>query len=276
MKIQFFYSSSSFIAYHVDNNTDVFYKEMTEGARVITIGYFSNYPDLLVLIGGNGCIRGFNYQGNEIFWVVTGGNVISLTLMDINNDGKNELVVGSEDASIKIFKGEQILFDFSESGSVQNLIHLGTNQIAYTVNNGTVGVYEEGVRLWRIKSKNRATTISSYDLLGMGTPQLITGWENGKIDMRDSLSGDVLFKLHLSQTVTGIYKADYRGIGKNDLICCGQDGEVRGYTTSKVNLAPVTVMEQEQIRDLLSAKQALTMELQHYESNAKINRDMYK
>lgn len=269
-------SPTHVLAYYVDNNADVFYKEMREGCRSIVIGQFASFQNAIVLVGGSGCVRGFNHEGNEIFWIVTSANINSMLLIDINKDGRNELIIGSDDATLKIYRDEQMTQEFIESGIIQNLVQLGPQRFAYTVNNGTVGVYEESMRLWRIKSKNRALSLSSYDLLGTGNAQLITGWDSGKLDVRDPLSGDVLYKLHFANAVTGIVRADYRGIGKHDLICNTQNGEVCGYSTSKVNLAPVSNDEQEKIRALLSRKQVLQLELQHYESNAKFNREMFR
>lgn len=269
-------SPTHILAYHVDNNTDVFYKEMKEGCRSLVVGNFSSFSMPVILVGGNSCVRGLDSDGNEIYWIVTGVSVNCMALIDINKDGKNELIIGTDTSAIKVYSGEQLLYEFTESGAIQNLSQLGNQQIAYTVMSGTVGVYEENLRLWRIKSKNRATSISSYDLLGMGSQQLITGWDNGKIDVRDPLTGDVLFKISMPYSISGIVRADYRGIGKKDLICCAQDGEVRGFTTSKTNLAPISLLEQEQIKDLLSLKQSLTLELQHYDSNSKFNREIFK
>lgn len=64
----------------------------------------------------------------------------------------------------------------------QKLISGRSNLLAYTLNDGTLGVYDETVRLWRIKSKARGTALTSYDLLGTGTYQLIIGWESGKVN----------------------------------------------------------------------------------------------
>jgi Bardet-Biedl syndrome 2 protein len=38
-------------------------------------------------------LQGFDAQGKEVFWTVTGDNVSALALADIDNDGKNELLV---------------------------------------------------------------------------------------------------------------------------------------------------------------------------------------
>ncbi|KRT85660.1 hypothetical protein AMK59_441, partial [Oryctes borbonicus] len=95
----------------------------------------------------------------------------------------------------------------------------------YSVSNGTIGVYEQDVRLWRVKSKNFAISTYSYDLLGKGYTQLITGWSNGKIDCRCVLTGEVLFKDVMPHGMAGIVEGDYRSIGKTDLICVSVDGE---------------------------------------------------
>lgn len=40
-------------AYHVDNNRDLFYKEILEGIFVILIGKVCSFENALVIVGGN-------------------------------------------------------------------------------------------------------------------------------------------------------------------------------------------------------------------------------
>jgi len=40
------------------------------------------------------CAQGFDAKGNENFWTVTGDNVSAMMFMDIDGDGRRELVVG--------------------------------------------------------------------------------------------------------------------------------------------------------------------------------------
>ena len=70
-------------------------------------------------------------------------------------------------------------------------------RFGYALANGTVGVYEKTTRWWRIKSKNQATAIFSFDLDGDGMKELITGWSSGKLDARNDKSGEVVFKVRV-------------------------------------------------------------------------------
>lgn len=82
---------SPIIAYHVENNTDVFYQEVPEGSTSIIIGYLGNISLPLVIVGGAYAVRGFDATGKEHFWFLPGGNVKALELLDTDDDGLNEV-----------------------------------------------------------------------------------------------------------------------------------------------------------------------------------------
>ncbi|XP_066996854.1 Bardet-Biedl syndrome 2 protein [Anabrus simplex] len=269
---------TNLLAYDVENNTDIFYKEVADGASVIIIGKLGTHQKPLAIVGGNCSIQGFDYEGNDPFWTVTGDNVCSLALLDFDQDGENELIVGSEDFDIRVFKEDNMISEQTETEAVTSLAAFQGSKFGYGLANGTVGVYEKLQRLWRVKSKNRAVAIYGYDLDGDGVEELITGWSNGKIDARSSRTGEVIFKDNLNHAIAGIVEGDYRLLGKNDLICCSVDGEVRGYNLSRQSsvrsaaVGPADIsIEQETIRELFSKKQALLLELRNYESNAQFS-----
>lgn len=265
-------SQTNLLAYDVHDNTDIFYKEVTDGANAIVLGKLGDIQSPLAIIGGNCALQGFDFEGNDQFWTVTGDNVRSLVLCDFTADGKNELLVGSEDFDIRVFREDELVTEMAENETVTSLCHMHGSRFGYALANGTVGVYDRTARYWRIKSKNHAMSIHAFDLNADGVVELITGWSNGKIDARSDRTGEVIFKDNFSSSVAGVVEGDYRMDGQIQLICTSVEGEVRGYLPAskemKGNLMDASV-EQDLIRELSQRKQNLMLELRNYEENAK-------
>ncbi|XP_028665213.1 Bardet-Biedl syndrome 2 protein homolog [Erpetoichthys calabaricus] len=266
-------TQTNLLAYDVHNNADIFYREVSDGANAVVLGKLGDISTPLAIIGGNCALQGFNYEGNDIFWTVTGDNVRSLVLCDFNGDGKNELLVGSEDFDIRVFKEDEILAEMTETETVTALCHMHGSRFGYALANGTVGVYDRTARYWRIKSKNHAVSIHAFDLNSDGVCELITGWSNGKIDARSDRTGEVIFKDNFASSVAGIVEGDYRMDGQSQLICTSVEGEVRGYLPAskemRGNLLDASV-EQDLLRELSQKKQNLLLELKNYDENAKV------
>ncbi|XP_072403791.1 BBSome complex member BBS2 [Chiloscyllium punctatum] len=266
-------TQTNLLAYDVYNNSDVFYKEVADGANAIVLGQLGEIPTPLAIIGGNCTLQGFDQDGNDLFWTVTGDNVRSLALCDFDGDGKKELLAGSEDFDIRVFKEDEIMAEISETETITALCHMHGSRFGYALANGTVGVYDRATRYWRIKSKNHAMSIHAFDLNSDGVCELITGWSNGKIDARSDRTGEVIFKDNFTSSVAGIVEEDYRMDGQSQLICCSVEGEVRGYLPAdremRGNLMD-TNAEQDLIRELSQRKQNLLLELRNYEENSKV------
>ncbi|OXB74090.1 UNVERIFIED_CONTAM: hypothetical protein H355_003153 [Colinus virginianus] len=259
--------------------------KVSDGANAIVLGQLGDIPSPLAIIGGNCALQGFDYEGNDLFWTVTGDNVRSLALCDFDGDGKTEvclypficefscmLLVGSEDFDIRVFKEDEIVAEMSETETVTALSPMYGSRFGYALSNGTVGVYDKTSRYWRIKSKNHAMSIHAFDLNADGVCELITGWSNGKVDARSDRTGEVIFKDNFASSIAGVVEGDYRMDGSTQLICCSVDGEVRGYLPGgeemKGNLMD-TCAEQDMIRELSQKKQNLLLELRNYEENTK-------
>ncbi|XP_014849002.1 PREDICTED: Bardet-Biedl syndrome 2 protein [Poecilia mexicana] len=265
-------SQTNLLAYDVHDNTDVFYRDVADGANAIVLGKLGDISSPLAIIGGNCALQGFDYEGNDHFWTVTGDNVRSLVLFDFTGDGKNELLVGSEDFDIRVFKEDQLISELNENETVTSLCHMHGSRFGYALANGTVGVYDRMARYWRIKSKNHAMSIHAFDLNADGVVELITGWSNGKIDARSDRTGEVIFKDNFSSSVAGVVEGDYRLDGQVQLICTSIEGEVRGYLPASKDLKGNLMdsnAEQDRIRELSQRRQNLLLELRNYEENAK-------
>uniref|UniRef100_A0A674AN90 Bardet-Biedl syndrome 2 protein homolog n=1 Tax=Salmo trutta TaxID=8032 RepID=A0A674AN90_SALTR len=263
-------TQTNLLAYDVHDNADIFYREVTDGANAIVLGKLGNIESPVAIIGGNCALQGFDYEGSDQFWTVTGDNVRSLVLCDFTGDGKNELLVGSEDFDIRVFKEDELVSEIAENEYI--VCQQRDDVFGYALANGTVGVYDRTARYWRIKSKNHAMSIHAFDLNADGVVELITGWSNGKIDARSDRTGEVIFKDNFSSSVAGVVEGDYRMDGQIQLICTSVEGEVRGYLPAskemKGNLMDSSV-EQDLIRELSQRRQNLLLELRNYEENAK-------
>jgi Bardet-Biedl syndrome 2 protein len=68
-----------------------------------------------------------------------------------------QLVVGSTDYDIRVFKNDEIMGELTETEAVISLTPLQKNCFGYGLSNGTIGVYEKLQRLWRIKVKKKSS-----------------------------------------------------------------------------------------------------------------------
>ncbi|KAI6661899.1 Bardet-Biedl syndrome 2 protein [Oopsacas minuta] len=265
-------TANNLLAYDVENNQDVFYKEVPDGVNAMCVGVTGRNVDTLVYVGGNCSIQGYNSIGEDVFWTVTGDNVLSLMIFDFDADGENELLVGSDDYDIRVFKEDQMISEISETDSVIGLCPVTDSKFGYALANGTVGVYDKLSRYWRIKSKNQSLALFCYDLDNDGIEELITGWSSGKLDARNSKTGEVVFKDTFSSPIAGIMAADYRLDGVDQLIVCSTDGEIRGYIPAvkemRGQLMDVSP-EQKLFQELSQKKLQLIEEIRNYEQNEK-------
>ena len=128
---------------------------------------------------------------------------------------------------IKAFKGEAPLWEVAEAHTVSALAHVARGRFAYALGNGTVGMYDERARQWRVKSKYDATSVAAYDLDGDGLPELVSGWSNGKVEVRRAGGGEVVFRTHLAASSAALLRGDYRMDGRDMLLAVSVDGEAR-------------------------------------------------
>ncbi len=79
-------------------------------------------------------------------------------------------------------------------------------RFGYALANGTVGVYNNTSRLWRLKSKSTVSCITSYDIDGDGVPELVSGWTSGKLEARREANAELVYRDHFSAPLSALTK----------------------------------------------------------------------
>lgn len=270
-------TQTSLMVYDVEENSDLFFKEVHDGVNVIAFGMLAGVDTPVCMVGGNCSIQAYDHEGTELFWTVTGDNVSALAFCDVNDDGQPEVICGTEDFELRIFKGEDVMKEITETDVVIKAEPLLRSRFAYALMNGTCGVYDRMTRAWRVKSKNRVNAIDCFDLDNDGVPELIAGWENGKVEVRSEKSGEVMCKDYFQAPIAALIHADYRLDGRSTLMCLTTEGDVRGWLPSSssgeslgnAQQSPGEAKESEAFRDLIAKKAELTQELMSYSEQLK-------
>lgn len=269
-------STTHILAYNVEENSDVFLQEISSGLSSIAVGkILQGSDDALCLVGGNCSIEGYDHKGQEQFWTVAGDFVGSMEVCDINGDGMNELIAGTDDNEIRICTaGGDMLCESKQTDKVTFLKHIAGNRFAFGLANGTVGVYEyeKGAltRKWRVKSKHALNAVAPFDMTGDGKMDLVIGWSNGRVEVRNSASGEVLDKDTLPHSIAAIVCADLRNDGRKQVVVLSVEGELRGYLQSLGAVKTKEARAEDQELELIALQQTKTellCELKNYEDN---------
>lgn len=199
-------TQTNLLTYDVEGNSDLFYKDVPDGVNSIVFGRLPSIEVPVVIVGGHCSVQGFDGDGSEVFWTVTGDNVSALAFVDTNTDGVMELVVGSDDFEIRIFRDDDVLEEITETERVIGLCAMAARspRYGYALANGTVGVYQNTSRLWRLKSKSTVSCITSYDIDADGVPELVSGWASGKLEARRESNAELVYRDHFTAPLSSL------------------------------------------------------------------------
>ena len=227
------------MCYDLNQNKTLFDRDIMEGVYCMVYGQYSSYPEPICICGGSYNIIGIDINGEDKFWTVLGGNAICLKLNDINNDGANELIVGTDDYTIRFYQNEDNINEINENTKIIEVEYIDNTVLAYALENGTIGCYQGNDRLWRKKEKGYVTSILVIDFNKDNYYEILCGWSTGKLQMLETSQGRILIETDLNKSIAKMFY-DNILLGSsnniynkyNQLLVLTNNGEVYGFDYS--------------------------------------------
>ncbi|ETN81021.1 hypothetical protein NECAME_08774 [Necator americanus] len=169
------------------------------------------------------------------------------------------LIIGSPDSELRIFKNDLMRAELMETDAIVVLQGFDKNRFGYALANGTVGMYNQDQRLWRIKSKSVITAILPYPNDDMVTCIWNSG-KNGEVVCRDSLSA--------GQNVIAGFVSRINAEDEVEFTVVTADGKVYGFNNSKPK--ELTDKTQETLHLYGQKKHNLLIELGNFEQEEQL------
>ena len=239
------------MCYDIINNKTLFDKDVIDGVFCMTCGKFSNYTMPLCLAGGNCNIIGVDITGEEIFWTVLGGSATCMTLGDLDKDEKNELMIGTDDFTIRFYKNEEPFNEVNENTKIIIISYIEDDYFIYGLESGTFGLYKLNNKVWSKKEKGFCTSVVCDDFNKDDSYEALIGMNSGKIIMVDVNTGKEYLNIVLENGISvskffyGDFILNQKNINENDeenekmqIICFAENGEVFGYIYNEQKFLP--------------------------------------
>ena len=253
---------TSLMCYDIIENRTLFDKEITEGVLSMTCGRFCSFKEPLCLAGGNCNIVGVDINGEDIFWTVLGGNTICMALGDYNNDDKNELFIGTDDYTIRIYKDEEPILEINENTKIVIIEPIDEDYFFYGLETGTFGLYKGSSKQWTKKEKGVCNSICIKDFRDEETFEALIGMSTGKIILLDANTGNEYFSFYIDNAISKFFygeftlsqrkmdekeylehlkniEEDEEDDDRDQIICFTENGDVYGYCYGEQNYIPI-------------------------------------
>ncbi|KAM3131726.1 hypothetical protein pb186bvf_016122 [Paramecium bursaria] len=255
-------SENILIAHDVQNNFDLYFKEIMDGISVIQSGVHGKKGKSLTFIGGNCNIQGFDVDGEEEYWNVASDDVSCLDIFE-----NSYIIIGSNDNTLRVYEYEEILYQISLPSvciSVNGIILNNLVHCAYGLQNGQVGLYRQQIEIWSDKAdKNQIFKIIRYE-----QDYLVVARQNGSIELRNIYKGTILQKIQEDQ-ISGLLIDDIRGIGSKQIIIVTKSGTVKGFVVNKEEEQNKNI--QDQIEQLQKQKSELSQQIFAYQQQSQLH-----
>ncbi|KAA6393599.1 MAG: hypothetical protein EZS28_010877 [Streblomastix strix] len=242
---------TSLRAYDVVLNSDAFFVHVNEGVNCIALHSSNEGDELQVYAAGNGAVRGYNYKGNEVSWLLAGEDVTAMCPYK-SEHGDVGLLIATANSRIQFFKRDEAIFAISETEEILSLTSLAQGVFAYTLASNTVGVYLGTSPGWRHTYPHSVASIQAFDCDGDGDNEVIIGLSDGSLEARRMMNGEILSSGKMEDNIVAMVRWQTSITDIPRLAICTRDGVVKGYRPSQIALPalPAVVRQALQISTL--------------------------
>jgi Bardet-Biedl syndrome 2 protein len=212
--------------FDVKSNSQVFCTLIEDGASAVVV-----FQKRGIYVGSNCTILGYDFQGAEIFWTVTGDVVTAMC--EITWDGKQSILAASQDLMIRLFQGEESIRERRVKSKVSILKPLGPNKYAIAFESGSIMLIDGASKVWDVSAGGQIIGLQMIDYAGAGKADIAFATSEGTIGILATTSGHLTLSDDTHLNLSGLHLFDFKDDGHLCLLVIGTGGSVRVFMPNR-------------------------------------------
>ena len=213
-------TDNSLLVYNVEQNSQCFTSLISDGVFSITVDRTNT-----IYVGSNCAILGYDTNGEEVFWTVSGDVVTAMCEAEMN--GNMSLIAASNDLVIRVFVGEESKREMRIHFPCSFLKAAGPDEFIAGFDNGSISLYKNLQKVWNCSTQDTIIGFTMIDFSGRKQKDLVVGCGEGSLLFLDMANGQVSRKENLEMHLASIGLVDFKGDGRLFLSVIGTNGSIR-------------------------------------------------
>ncbi|KAJ3390405.1 Bardet-Biedl syndrome 2 protein [Entophlyctis sp. JEL0112] len=214
--------------FNVLDNCDVAVINLDDEAIDICVGKLNSHGSNLLLFVAlsDYLVQGYDFKGDEIFWIITGDVPVCVTFVENSNKNEEFLAVYTEDFSLRFYEDDKYVEEARIKHSVSQMCGLEDKKLGFFMADGTIGVldaWNSKTPIWEWKSNMKPSCI--FASVNSQPGSLIFGYEDGSLEIRYAKDGKLVCSRNLdSSQIVAISEVELDG--KINLCAISANGRV--------------------------------------------------